>query len=286
MKIDLKNKKIGLVLSGGGAKGAYQVGMFKALEEYGLAKNIVAMSGCSIGAYAETIYTLRGYQAYMNFLMDFENMMSSGEILEDTVIDQARQDVLEGNINKEQFISERRFWKYEAKGLVDYFRNLVRDNAIKKSGIPMTVCDYSIEKDQPVYFKLNELSEEEQVNAIIGSGSLQYLLPPRVIQGHHCLDGGAVPDICEYPAAKDKIPLAPIIHEDIDVIFINFLIAIDYVDLSMIPRSKKYIELRPSRPLEDYPGSGTLNFSHALLQDHAELGYQDTVHLLRTKCDL
>ncbi|PKN80690.1 MAG: hypothetical protein CVU48_01165 [Candidatus Cloacimonetes bacterium HGW-Cloacimonetes-1] len=42
--------KLGLVLSGGGAKGAYQLGVWKALEENGLAKHVVAVSGSSVGA--------------------------------------------------------------------------------------------------------------------------------------------------------------------------------------------------------------------------------------------
>ena len=43
-----KNKKIGLILSGGGAKGAYQIGMFRALEELGLTDQI----SCSHGSLA------------------------------------------------------------------------------------------------------------------------------------------------------------------------------------------------------------------------------------------
>lgn len=41
---------LGLVLSGGGAKGAYEVGAWSALHEAGLCENIVAISGTSIGA--------------------------------------------------------------------------------------------------------------------------------------------------------------------------------------------------------------------------------------------
>lgn len=42
--------KIGLSLGGGGAKGAYQVGVLKALEEYNLINCITMYSGVSIGA--------------------------------------------------------------------------------------------------------------------------------------------------------------------------------------------------------------------------------------------
>lgn len=41
---------IGLVLSGGGAKGAYQAGIWKAMTELGLAKRVRAFSGTSVGA--------------------------------------------------------------------------------------------------------------------------------------------------------------------------------------------------------------------------------------------
>nr|MCR4847097.1 patatin-like phospholipase family protein [Eubacterium sp.] len=39
----------GLVLSGGGGKGIYQVGMLKALAEAGKLDDVVAVSGTSIG---------------------------------------------------------------------------------------------------------------------------------------------------------------------------------------------------------------------------------------------
>lgn len=42
-------QKIGLVLSGGG-KGAYEVGVWRAMEQLGLAKDIAAVSGTSVGA--------------------------------------------------------------------------------------------------------------------------------------------------------------------------------------------------------------------------------------------
>jgi NTE family protein len=42
--------KVGLMLGGGGAKGAYQLGVLKALEQYNLINQIDCISGASIGA--------------------------------------------------------------------------------------------------------------------------------------------------------------------------------------------------------------------------------------------
>ena len=45
-----KKQKIGLVLGGGGGKGAYQIGVWKALREYKVDKYITYVSGTSIGS--------------------------------------------------------------------------------------------------------------------------------------------------------------------------------------------------------------------------------------------
>lgn len=45
----IENKGIGLVLAGGGAKGAFQVGALRALTEFGILNNITAISGASAG---------------------------------------------------------------------------------------------------------------------------------------------------------------------------------------------------------------------------------------------
>jgi len=57
-----QEEKIGLCLSGGGAKGAYQVGVWKALQEYDYIKNIVAISGTSVGALNAALFTCNEQQ--------------------------------------------------------------------------------------------------------------------------------------------------------------------------------------------------------------------------------
>ena len=54
---------IGLVLGGGGAKGAYQVGVYKALTELGIALQIAALSGTSVGALNAVLFECRGTEA-------------------------------------------------------------------------------------------------------------------------------------------------------------------------------------------------------------------------------
>ena len=59
---------IGLVLSGGGAKGAYQAGVWKAMCELGLARRVRAISGTSVGALnAAAFATVRDPEAICRF---------------------------------------------------------------------------------------------------------------------------------------------------------------------------------------------------------------------------
>ncbi len=65
---DLVTVRTGIALSGGGAKGAYQIGMFRALEEAGLAKKNLVLSGCSIGAMTALVYAVGDANLLRHFL--------------------------------------------------------------------------------------------------------------------------------------------------------------------------------------------------------------------------
>lgn len=50
---------LGLVLSGGGAKGAYEVGVWQTLQEMELAQDVAAISGTSVGALNAALFAVR-----------------------------------------------------------------------------------------------------------------------------------------------------------------------------------------------------------------------------------
>ena len=68
------NKGIGLVLSGGGGKGAYQVGVLKVLQEQGLLDDVTAIAGASIGAVNAMLFAMGDikimYDAWKEIDMD------------------------------------------------------------------------------------------------------------------------------------------------------------------------------------------------------------------------
>ena len=58
----MKSGKLGLVLAGGGGKGAYHIGVWRALREYGVEQNIQAISGTSVGALNGALFALGDYE--------------------------------------------------------------------------------------------------------------------------------------------------------------------------------------------------------------------------------
>lgn len=67
---------IGLVLSGGGAKGAYEVGVWQAMEEMGLAGDVAAISGTSVGALNAALFATRPDAAEALWLEKMEEVFT------------------------------------------------------------------------------------------------------------------------------------------------------------------------------------------------------------------
>ncbi len=83
--------KVGLVLSGGGARGFIHIGLLRVLEEEGLRPDIV--TGTSMGAIIGALYAI-GYTpdqlSHLNTTIDWDKMLSNGIDLREVVVDQKR----------------------------------------------------------------------------------------------------------------------------------------------------------------------------------------------------
>jgi NTE family protein len=272
-------KNLGLVLSGGGAKGAYQTGMFCALEERGIAPCIAAMAGTSIGAFAAAAYAVGGTSLMREMLNAFGSVCHP-EVSED-VLQKAKQEVQAGQVTLDQFCTEKRFRACDTTELRRWLFSALPDSALKSLRVPVTVCVYSLDRGRPEYYLLNGLEPEQQRALILASGSLPMGFPPVCIDGSWYLDGGVRPVICPNGSAADKIPLTAFRGKAPARILVDFLIASDTVDNSWVSPETRYLELRPSEPLEAYPGAGTLDFTPAKLAENEQRGYRDTIALLK-----
>lgn len=278
----LAHMKIGLVLSGGGAKGAYQAGVFLTMAQLGMLGNVTAISGTSIGAFNAALFASCAEEDYEKMWLDitYSGMLEDSGFGKADIAALAKQYVTLGRNRSEgkDEDGQRRTGRY--------LQNLYKQNIIQKldiqkvknSKISLYACAYNTVRLQPEYFKLNGRSETEIVRIILASSAIPRILPPVCINGVHYADGGI-----NAPAYgkdnSDKIPARALAGEELDfviVIYLNREDKADTMSLGGIP----VIELRPSLPLEGFRGAGTLDFTRSGITERMQMGRKDSMMVL------
>lgn len=251
----LEDKKIGLVLSGGGAKGAYQVGMFKALEEAGLSKDRLILAGTSIGAANSLTYATGDKDAVREMLMTMGTALTK-----------------------------------PADQLADYMIMLWPDELINENKVPVTVCCYSHDDLRAELFDLSREEPDVARKLVLASCALPDYMPPVKIRGRLYTDGGVVPKTLmdKHPGPANKIPLNAMMGKGCDLVIVSYLVPDDPRDEQLVRKLNKegtgVLELRPLRPLEDRPHQGTLDFRPEKLAELEARGYEETREALDRVC--
>lgn len=160
--------KIGLALSGGGARGIAHLGVIKALEEIGL--RFSAISGTSAGAVAGAFYCA-GYKP--------------DEILQ--IITSM------GFLN-----SVRPAWSWTGllsmEGFKEVMHKHIPHNSFEKLNPALTVTATEIRLGKVVYF-----TEGELIPAVIASSSIPAIFSPATLDGHVYVDGGLMDNLPARP---------------------------------------------------------------------------------------
>ncbi len=169
-KLDL-NKTYAIALEGGGAKGAYEIGVWKALEEMGVKYNAVA--GTSVGALNGALMAMRdlprAVEAWSDIRLDKvidydaddeENLKKivSGEIdfgsIQDVVM-QAFDVIRDRGLD----VAPLRAWVHE----------VVDSAKIKASDVSLFIATVSLTDRKGLELKLNDLEEEEIYDMLLAS---------------------------------------------------------------------------------------------------------------------
>lgn len=249
------NEEYGLVLAGGGTKGAFQVGVWKALNELNI--KITAIAGVSIGA--------------INGAFFLQNDISKVENLYKNI---APTDIMELNgkineINKNIFAPENLttlavdFAK--EKGLDNKpLRELLEKNLnieeIYNSRIDFGILTYAIKDKKPLKIFKSEMKKEKIIDYILASSCFP-IFKPQVIDGVEYLDGGLY----------DNIPVNILTEKG----YKNIIVA----DISGVGVKKKFQDksayIRIISPSEDL--GGTFEFDHERINKNMKLGYLDTM---------
>lgn len=294
------NPKFGLVLTGGGAKGAYQAGALKYLAEVGFRPDIIA--GSSIGALNSAILASHCSFSYATQRLDeFWTELSFLKPLK----------VNFGTVAKyaTSFFSPTLFSILELLALwkilpdsTEFLDPLPIENLVKhtidpselRHGIELWVTVFpcikvlGIELDTMVdlvravtaseahWICAQDIEEDEAIhNLLLASAALPWVFPRRKVEGTNYIDGGLA----------DNVPLKPLAQRGCNYVIVIHLQNGSVWDRQLFPE-QTVVEIRPQLPINksDFPVVGMLetfsDWSYERISHLKQRGYEDAEYCL------
>ena len=244
----------GLVLGGGGAKGAYQIGVFKALEEHQLWDAFDVVVGTSVGAINAVLYGQQNVQR----AEELWRSMSRHVVLDPRSF-----------LNPLQLLSQRGLFSRE--GFIHVFKKEIDIKNLQASPHQLFALVANVTDHRPEVFHLNQLDENTLIHAILASSAIPGIFPVVKIQGKEYLDGGIY----------ENIPIRVAVEQQCDVIFVIPTGDGIVLSLDQVPSHVKVINFNDFK-LQQMPViSSTLGFEPKTIDELIRLGYRHGSELIR-----
>lgn len=263
-KISL-DREYGIVLEGGGARGAYQVGAWRALREAGI--KIKGVSGTSVGA-------LNGVMMCMDELEEAEAIWASMDYsrvfdVEPKVIDSMKH----LNFRSFNFTEMAAEVKKAVKGgglNIDPLKHLIAEMAdeekVRNSLIECFATAFSVSERKEVNFNLKQAPEGAMKDMLLASSYFPGFKNDKLF-GKTYMDGGSV----------NNVPINVLTdrgYKDIIVIRI-FGIGVDREKLFDIPEDVTIYKIAPRKNI-----GGILEFEAERARRNMRLGYFDAMRMI------
>ncbi len=181
-------KKLGIVLEGGGVKGAYQCGALEALCELGMKPDGIV--GTSIGAVNGALFLQGGIKLLSKTwdTIDTDTIFELDEI----VIEKFKKDGLD--------LQSLWFMTKNVKGIFQmlqdskdksqrFFSSLVDEKAIRQSKLDYGVVAFNVSDMKPAELMKDAIPEGHLVNFVMASATFP-IFPALEIEGKKYIDGG------------------------------------------------------------------------------------------------
>lgn len=274
--------KTGLVFSGGGGKGAYAVGVWKALREYGLDSNIRAVGGTSVGGLNGALFVQgdldKAEQLWLDIATD-KILQLDIKMLAQKVAKLAATLSIPG-LQGKALLQLAEFLKGKGWFSQDGLKKLIEQSGacsvIPQSDIPFYVCALGQKTGTLSLPLLNELEEDEITQWLQASAAIPGVFSAVEINGSNYWDGGVLPG-----KFSNNTPFQPLIEEQQCTHIINI-----YLDRS--PEVAKIQSAYPNVkfwniiPSEAFDGMiPALDFTPDNAKKLLELGYNDVSKVLK-----
>lgn len=247
--------KRAICLSGGGAKGAYQIGVFKGLKRLGIKYDIV--TGTSVGALNGILFVqndlFKGLKLWkkMNF-----NIVFNDDILKEFNNLKTTKDII-------KMYSSNYFKNggLETENLEKHAEKILNPNKFFKSKVNFSISTYNLTKNKLEKIQKKDMTEDNIINYVLASSSCYPAIKKRKINTDEYIDGGI----------SDNLP----INSAIDM-GATEIIAVDLkapgIKETIKDKTIKIIYIKPKKHIGNF-----LNFNKRDARRAIKFGYFDTL---------
>jgi NTE family protein len=252
-----------LALEGGGARGSYQIGAWKALREAGI--RIGAVAGTSVGA-------LNGALIVMGDEPRAEELWKSirfSKVMD--VDDEEMRRLVKGDLRGLDLRTTASMLKsvldnrgLDVKPLYDWMREVVNEDAIRTSDVELYIVTYSLTDHREMELRARDLPAGSIVDMLLASAYLPVFRNEK-LGGKRYADGGV----------RDVLPLHTLVENGCEDIIALRLYGFGVERPMRIPRSVRLHTVSPTLDL-----GGILDFEAAQSCFDLSAGYFDAQRLL------
>ncbi len=259
-----------LILAGGGAKGAYQIGVWKALRDLGADKLISAVAGTSVGALNGSLYVSGEYKKALGLWRNLRR--------DDVLTPSQLEHRIDGNdiltsLLKNNLLSRIKTGIFSRSGLSGLISENLNFRAVRRSDTPLYITLFDIKRLSAEYVRLSPDDSDERIKSLLlASSAIPVVFPPEIIGGRSYYDGG-IADNCPvkplYTEGYRKFVVVWLSHDSSDGIREH---SAKFSDAT-------FVNIVPSEDQGNFI-TGTLDFSEDGINARIELGYNDAVNAL------
>lgn len=267
LKLDT-NKEYGLVLEGGGAKGAYQIGAWKALKEAGI--YVKGIAGTSVGALNGALIAMDDFEKAEKIweTIRYSRVMDVDDDLMEQLKKSSLKDIAALGLSEliqaaKKVLKDRGFDIGPLRSLIE---EVVDEEKIRNSEKELYVVTYSLSDRKPMVVNVKEVPEGEIADMLMASA---YLIGFRreKLGGKYYMDGGGV----------NNVPIDVLIekgYKDI-LVFRIYGYGVDTERRLKVPDDVHLYHVAPRQDL-----GGLLEFDRRRARKNMVLGYFDAKRML------